>query len=140
MNITLFLAWYIYIYLLSSLSAPPSLVLPSLWCARAVGVTSDAVRSPSLSEVISVVTHAYYIVREQREEYGKCVARQSLYCDADLASFEVDARNESIAALASTAATLEVSDEFFFCPIVVMIYSSILRSICKNKNNERSII
>lgn len=72
-------------------------------------VTGMVIPSPTLSDVINAVAHAYYIVQEQREAGEACVAHQSLYCDSDIEVFEVLAREESVAALASTAATLEVS-------------------------------
>lgn len=64
--------------------------------------------SPTLSDVVMAVAHAYYIVKEQREAGEACVAHQSVYCDSDIEVFEVSARSESVAALASTAATFEV--------------------------------
>lgn len=64
--------------------------------------------SPTLTAVITAVVHAYYIVQEAREASVDCVARQSLYCDADIATFEVLARDDSVSSLSSTAATFEV--------------------------------
>lgn len=73
-----------------------------------VDLTSHVIPSPSLTDVITAVVHAYYIVQEQREASQECVARQSVYCDLDISTFEVLARDASVASLASTAATLEV--------------------------------
>lgn len=75
-------------------------------------VTSNAVGSPTLNEVISAIVHAYYIIEEQREASTNCVARQSVYCDSDLADFETSATGESAEKLALTEATYQVSQ---FC-------------------------
>lgn len=58
--------------------------------------------------VIAAVAHAINIIQEEREASEKCVARQSVYCDSDIAGFEVSARDEVDKSLASTAATFEV--------------------------------
>lgn len=65
--------------------------------------------SPTLTQVITAIVHAYYIVKEQREASEDCVARQSTFCDSDIAAFEVSARDQVAGSLASTAATFEVS-------------------------------
>lgn len=75
-----------------------------------VDVTSGVIPSPSLTDVISAVAHAYFIVQEEREASEDCVARQSVYCDSDIAEFEVTARSDVEESLASTAATFEVSE------------------------------
>lgn len=72
-------------------------------------VTGTVIPSPTFSAVVTAVAHAYYIIQEQREAGEACVARQSVYCDSDMEIFEVSARDESVAALASTTATFEVS-------------------------------
>lgn len=71
-------------------------------------VTSSVVGSPTLNEVISAVVHAYYIIEEQREASKKCVDRQSVYCDSDLAAFEISATGEIAEKLALTEATYQV--------------------------------
>lgn len=73
-------------------------------------ITSDVIPSPTLTEVITAVAHAYYVVQEEREASEECVARQSEYCDSDIEFFEVSARAEIEESLASTAATFEVSE------------------------------
>lgn len=75
----------------------------------AVEVTSRALPSPSLNQVIAAIYHAYFVVEEQRKAYEKCVDRQSVYCDSDIETFSATARVQSIESLALTAATLEVS-------------------------------
>lgn len=92
-----------------------SLLPPS---SPSASVTSNALPSPTLNEVISAVIHAYYIVEEQREAYKECVEGQSTFCDSDILTFGASAEADSIAALSSTAAKLEVrfnSDTVCFC-------------------------
>ncbi|CAM9490400.1 unnamed protein product [Ectocarpus fasciculatus] len=88
------------------------LAVCALWSTSlsvVVDVTSGVIPSPSLTDVITSVVHAYYIVQEQREASQECVARQSVYCDLDISTFEVLARDASVASLASTAATFEIA-------------------------------
>lgn len=75
----------------------------------AVSVSSNAIPTPSLNEVISAVFHAYYIIREQREQYEECVERQSVYCDMDIETHAATAKEEILLSLSATAATYEVS-------------------------------
>lgn len=84
-------------------------ILPVSLICFAVDVTSNIVGSPTINEVISAVVHAYYIIEQQRNESTSCVARQSVYCDADLANFEISAAGEIAEKMALTAATYEVS-------------------------------
>lgn len=92
-----------------------SLLLLACDVDLAADVTGSVIPSPTLSAVITAVVHAYYIVQEQRIAGEECVARQSVYCDSDIDVFEVSARDESVAALASTAATFEVS--YIWCTV-----------------------
>ncbi|CBJ29864.1 conserved unknown protein [Ectocarpus siliculosus] len=88
------------------------LAVCALWSTSlsvVVDVTGYVIPSPSLTDVITAVLHAYYIVQEQREANQECVARQSVYCDLDISNFEVLARDASVASLASTAATFEIA-------------------------------
>ncbi|CAM9421672.1 unnamed protein product, partial [Scytosiphon promiscuus] len=88
------------------------LAVCALWSTSlniVVDVTSQVIPSPALTAVVTAVVHAYYIVQEQREASEDCVARQSLYCDSDIAAFEIVAREESVSSLSSTAATFEIA-------------------------------
>lgn len=92
------------------MNAPCAIKAPCSACRFiAVDVASNAVATPTLTEVITAVLHAHNIVEEQLDAYEKCVKRQSVYCDADLADYGETAKEDNVAALSATAATYEVS-------------------------------